>query len=565
MRRLLLLTLALVLFTTGAGFLAVHAAPVTDEMLANPDPADWLMTRRDYAATSHSPLNQITRDNVKDLQLAWAIGMEPGPYEGGPIVHDGIMYLYNSQDVVQALDAATGDLIWEYRYDVPQGLESQARLRGGLILYEDTVILHAVDATIVALNAHDGSVVYETTTIDTARTSIRHTSTGIVADGVIITGYTGCERFFDDSCFVTGHDARTGEELWRTYTVAQPGEHGGDTWADLPVLFRGGADAWTTASYDPELGLVFIAASQAKPWNHHARGTEDAELLYTNTQLALDPHTGEIVWYYQYIPGESYDLDEAFELVLADIDGEKYGFMMGKHAVLWQLNRETGELVRASDMGLQNVANFDPELGFVGYDEEKWNTPLGDMVFQCPSAAGFKSFRTMAFNPDLGAFFVPMNIQCAFTSYRDVDFVEGGGGHGSGGREQTFHPDYPDTVGKVLAVDVNGEELWSIDQYAIISSSILSTGGDLVFYGDIDRGLYAVDAETGEKLWQTRLTTRVGNSIASYAVDGKQYIAVPTYGTGGASWDNLVPQAMTPDIVWPKSGNALFVFALPEN
>lgn len=149
-------------------------------------------------------------------------------------------------------------------------------------------------------------------------------------------------------------------------TIARPGEPGGDTWGDLPFEFRAGGDAWITGSFDPELNLLYWSASQAKPWAAPSRGltVEDAA-LYTNSTLALNPDTGEIVWYYQYVPGESHDLDENFEFILIDLEDHKAGFMMGKHAILWHLDRETGELVRATDLGLQNLFQTDVEEGFV--------------------------------------------------------------------------------------------------------------------------------------------------------------------------------------------------------
>ena len=291
--------------------------PVTEAMLRNPSAGDWLNWRRTDNAWGYSPLNQINRQNVNQLQLAWSWAMDDtGANEAVPLVYDGVMYLPNPRGVIQSLDAATGDLIWEYR---PQAAQSPASapiadgrgIQRNIALFEDKLFGTTNDAHIIALNARTGKLVWDTKVAD-AQLGYEYTSGPIVVRGKVIAGITGCTRYKEDVCFITGHDAATGKELWRTSTIARPGEPGGDTWGDLPLRFRAGGDAWIAGSYDAETNLIYWGTAQAKPWARAARGT-DGDALYTNSTLALDPDTGKMKWYYQHLPGETQDMDEVFE------------------------------------------------------------------------------------------------------------------------------------------------------------------------------------------------------------------------------------------------------------
>ena len=246
--------------------------------------------------------------------------MASGLAQATPIVHDGVMYLPNPLNVVQALDAVTGDLIWEYRKEFEWSPDDSFRSRTRAIaIYDDKIYLNTNDAHIVALDARTGEVAWDHTVADT-RLGYRYTSGPIVVTGKIVAGMTGCERYKDGTCFISAHDPQTGAELWRTSTIAQPGEPGGDTWGDLPTTFRAGGDAWIPGSYDPQTNLMYWSTAQAKLWARLSRGT-DGDALYTNSVLALEPQTGRLEWYYQFVPGETHDLDEVFESVLIDHNG----------------------------------------------------------------------------------------------------------------------------------------------------------------------------------------------------------------------------------------------------
>ena len=542
---------------------ATDFRPVTEETLRNPAPGDWLNWRRTDNAWGYSPLDQIDRANVGQLQLVWSWAMdESGPQEATPLVYDGIMYLPNPHDVIQALDGATGDLIWEYRPEVdPDAVGGGSGPQKSIAIYDDKILGTTRFAHIVALDATTGHVVWDTKVADSGL-GYKYTAGPIVVHGTVISGITGCELYKEDVCFITGHDADTGEEKWRTSTIARPGDPGGDTWGDLPLEFRAGSDAWITGSYDPEANLVYWGTSQAKPWARSVRGT-DGDALYTNSTLAINPDTGELVWYYQHLPGETHDMDDGFENILIDVGGQPSLFKMGKLAILWQLNRETGAFIRATDLGYQNLVEVDPETGEVTYVPDRI-PEIGVQLEMCPSTAGFKSWRAMAFSPETNALYIPMSLNCELATFGPTERVIGGGGTGPVERIDYKHPDSGGNLGQLQALDItSGEPLWRHRTLSPINTAALTTAGGLVFVGDFDRHVYAYDAATGEILWQTRLVTSAQGFPVTYLANGRQYLAVPA-GVGGASWSERVPRELIPEIRRPNHGNSIHVFALPN-
>jgi alcohol dehydrogenase (cytochrome c) len=473
------------------------------------------------------------------------------------------MYLISPGSVVEALNAATGDRLWEYRHEfAPETRDADAlKPHRGLSLYEDKVYLNTGDGKIVALDARTGEVVWQVAGVD-PKLPYYYSASSLIVRGKVISGLRGCEKFHLEKCAITAHDARTGKELWRTPTIAHPGQPGGDSWGDVPLLYRAGADAWITGSYDPALNLIYWSTSQAKPWSRAARGT-DGDALYTNTVLALDPETGRIVWYNQLLPGETHDMDEVFENVLVDLGSRKSLFKMGKLGILWEIDRQTGTFVSARDLGYQNILDVDPRTGKVTY--RKGMMPeIGKPLDFCPSTAGFKSWRAMSYHPETRAFYIPMELTCENLIFTDVEKVEGGGGLGMGRRRDFHHPESGGNLGLFTAMDsATGQVRWLHRQRAPFNSAALTTGGGLVFIGDWDRYLNAYDVDSGKLLWQTRLTNSPQGFPMTYSVDGQQYLAVPV-GGGSASWGTSVPLALTPEIQRPPTSNALFVFALPE-
>ena len=566
-RRLILVSTTITLLFTSAVATAQidNYIPVTDAMLQHPDPADWLNWRRTLDGQAHSPLNQITTDNVGDLRLVWSWAMRQGPQETTPLVHDGVLYIANPGAIVQALDAATGDMLWQYE----RGADAPGDSFGGpppggiarnIAIYQDKIYLNTADAHVVAIDARTGQEVWDADI--NQGVGFQFSSGSIIADGRVVSGLTGCGRYREETCYIVGLDAETGDELWRTSTIALPGQRGGDTWGDLPLMFRAGSDSWIPGSYDPVTRTLFHGTSQAKPWARAVRGT-DGDALYTNSTLALDPATGEMKWYYQHLPGETLDMDEVFERILVEYDGRRSVFSMGKIGVLWELALETGRFRSAHDLGYQAVADIDPATGAVTYRDGTIPV-IGEEVYWCPSTAGFKSWRAMSYYPETEAFLIPVNLNCETAVFGPVDRVAGGGGMGPVRRTNHHHPDSDEQLGEFLSMSMRtGEVLWRHRFRTPITSAALTTAGGLAVAGGWDREIFAFDARTGETLWQTRLPNSIQGFPITYAVDGKQYLAVPV-GIGGASWGGLLPAELTPERQRPAVGNGLFVFALPD-
>ena len=534
---------------------------VSDDMLRHPPDGDWLMGLRNYQGWSYSPLTQVTSQNVKQLSLAWSWAMNPGgTVETTPIVHDGIMFLANPNNTIQALNAKTGELIWENRIGpvTTQGL-TETRSLG---LYKNKVFVATSDAKMHALDARTGKLVW-TTVIDVAPKG--ENGGVIVINGKVVTGLKGCDNYSVSGCYISAYDTETGKQVWKFQTNAQSGTPGGDTWNGLPDNLRGGTDTWITGTFDPDLNTTYWGVAQAKPWMRASRGTGANAALYSTSTLALDPDTGKLKWYFQHVPGESLDLDIVFERVLIDHGDQKTVMTIGKDGLLWKLDRTNGKFLGVRQTVFQNVfSKVDEKTGKLTYRDDILNQKTGQYYASCPGPEGGKDWPATSYNQPTDLLIIPESQSCVMMAGREVDKKIGGGGTAA---TQLFYfmPGTNQNMGRLFAINTTTmQTAWTWQQRSPFLTAVLSTGGGVAFIGDFDREFKAIDVKTGQILWRTRLGQTVQGYPVSFSVDGKQYIAVTT-GTGGGS-PVQKPQTLLTEVNRPVQGNGhqVYVFALPN-
>jgi alcohol dehydrogenase (cytochrome c) len=549
--------------------------PVTQEMLLNPSPDDWLMYSRTYDAQRYSPLKQITRANVGQLRMAWTRGMGAGATETIPIIHNGVMYVVEPGAIVHALDATNGDLLWEYKRKVPNaGVATSARTKA-IAIYEDVVLYTAPDGYVVGLDARTGEQRWQTATGDGA-----NISGPLVVEGKVVSG-RGCGKT-RDTCFIAAHDALTGKELWKFYNVPAPGEPGSESWG-TPFLDTNLASTWgLPGTYDPVRKTIFWGIANAMPNTRLARhgGNPDATSrtapsdLYSNSTVAIDPETGKLKWYYQHLPGDDWDEDYTHERTLVhakfnpdpkfvkwinpDIPrgAEKdMAVMVGEGGGIFALDRSNGQFLWATPFPFDDpnflISNIDGKTGKVSIN---W-----DLVFKKPGEHHMicffntRSYWPTAYHPGTNSLYVPYIDNCLDMTAGEPPARDKRGPIARPGGD-------PNNFTGLAKINLSTGEIMRFNQGRSPSTSaVLTTAGDLVFYGDMNRHFRAFDAYNGKQLWEGIVGGHVASSTISYAVKGKQYIAIMT---GDGSLDaSLLLQV--PEVKAPRGSNAIFVFALP--
>jgi PQQ-dependent dehydrogenase (methanol/ethanol family) len=560
---------------------AVHAqsngpfVPVTDAMLASPADGDWLMWRRTQNGWGYSPLDEIDQRNVSNLELVWSAPLGPGTQEPTPLAYNGTLYLPDPSDHILAFDADSGFKLWEYERELPTGRRGGGADRT-LAMWGRLVIDASNDNYMYAVDAVTGELVWETPVV--ASDLPAHASGGpLIADGKVIEGRQCQPAATHESCVITAHDAATGKELWRFHTIPQPGEPGDETWGDVPMDQRWHVGSWMTPSYDPELKTVYIGTSVTIPAPKFILGGVDKEHLYHNSTLALNVEDGSLRWYYQHLI-DHWDLDHPFERLLIDTavapdpdevewinpdirPGEVRKVLTGipgKSGIVYTLDRETGEFLWARPTVRQNVVDtIDEVTGKVTDNPLTVFTAAGQTRLVCPGSTGGKNWPAGAYSPRTGLMYYPLQNLCmeatVQTGERDPSLV-----YGFESR-QVITPGAGDDIGVAWALSVEtGATAWKHEQRAGMLSMV-ATGGGLVFAGDTSGIFRAFDDETGEVLWEMPLDSPVSGYPITFAVNGKQYVAVAT----GSSLVASSVMRLTPASAPESSAPAIYVFSLP--
>ena len=556
--------------------LVAHAAPdsytpVTDVRLANPEPANWLQYRGNYAGWGYSGLDKISDRNVSQLKLAWAFttGQVDG-HQAPPIVNNGYMYVTTPGAQVIALDAATGAELWRYKKELPAELIQLHPTNRGVALYGDKVYVATVDCHLVALDAKTGKVVWSKPVSDWKALHYM-TLAPLAAKGKIMVGSSGGETGVRG--FVAAFDAETGAEAWRTYTVPAPNEPGGDTWPG-ETYKNGGGSIWITGSYDPASNLAYWGTGNPSPWPTEGRKGDN---LYTTSTIVLDVDTGAIKGHHQYTPNDAWDWDEVSAPVLIDTEVKgrkmKAAVHAGRNGYLWLLERNGQKLdfVDAISYVNNNIfAAVDKVTGRPTYDESKRpGVGKGNVSF-CPSLWGGKDWPPEAWNPKTGLFYIPANNNlCAEmpepepSKYKKGDLYIGypieavlGSLRYQGGNNAAA----PKTIGELQAWDLKTGKLAWVQKFpTFLWAPLLTTGGNLIFAGGTnDRMFRAFDASKGTILWETPTPSGVTGVPTTFEVNGEQYVAVQSgWGVDGARMGAGIDSLMGKVTPVPQGGTVM--------
>jgi len=524
---------------------------------ARSEPQNWLTYYGAYNGQRYSPLDQINTENVKRIGPAWvfqagASGLIAGAstysFEAAPVVVDGVMFLSGWDGWVWALDAKTGTEIWRYKHAVPFDVSlCCGNVNRGVAVAQGKVFFVTANAHVLALDATTGKRVWDKTYGD-VRAGESATVAPLVVKNMVIVGSSGGE--FGVRGHLDAFDLDTGEHQWRCYTVPKPGEPGSETWpAEGEAWARGGANCWITGTFDPETNLLYVGTGNPAP--DFDGGVREGDNLYTDSIIAVDVDAGQIRWHYQCTPHDVWDYDSIGECMLFESDGRKLLGHFDKNGYFFVVDRTNGALVQITpyvDRITWGAITRDGKVTAKVYPDEE-----GVPVHFYPGPAGAKEWTHAAYSPKTELFYVPVQDVGATATRRRREFRESIPYWGAG-----VQVDIEEATGSVSAFDANGEEKWRWRNELPMCASVLATGGDLVFAGEPSGEFNALDARTGELLWQFQCGSGHHSSPSTYVVDGRQYVAVPV-GWGG--W----AEGFLPGMLGAGHGSALIVFALPES
>ena len=562
--------------------IGAHAAGVTDAMIVNDAAStnDVLSSGLGTEGQRHSPLKQINTGNVAKLVPAWSFsfgGEKQRGQESQPVIHDGKMFVTASYSRVYALDAKTGQKLWKYEHRLPDGIMPCCDVvNRGAALYDNLVIFSTLDAQLVALDQKTGDMVWKEK-IDDYAAGYSNTAAPLIAGGLLLTGVSGGE--FGIVGRVEARDPKTGKLVWVRPTVeghmgykydtagtkTENGVSGtaGKSWPG-DLWKTGGAATWLGGTYDAKTGLAYFGTGNPAPWNSHLRQGDN---LYSCSTVAVDVKTGQIVWHYQNTPNDGWDFDGVNEFVTFDQDGQRLGGKADRNGFFYVNDAKTGKLVNAFPFvkKVTWATGIDLKTGRPNYvPENRPGNPTagadgkkGNVVFAAPSFLGGKNQMPMAYSPDTKLFYVPANEWGMEIWNEPITYKKGAAYLGAGFTIKTVDENY---IGALRAIDPKtGKIVWEQKNGAPLWGGVLTTGGNLVFWGTPEGFLKAADAKTGQVVWQFQTGTGIVAPPVTWSEGGEQYVAVVA-GWGGAVplWGGDVAKKVN----YLEQGGSVWVFKL---
>jgi len=514
------------------------AQVTNDQLLHSSDtPNNWLQYSATYDGHRFSSLSQINRDNVSQLTAQWIFQTAtPGFFENTPLVVDGIMYVTAPENLAFALDARTGRRLWSYKRTLPEKLRACCgHSNRGFAILGSRLFLATLDAHVVALDSATGNVLWDVQAADYAQGYAFTVAPLIVKDKVIV-GVSGGE--YGIRGFIDAYDVATGKRAWRFYTIPAPGEPGGDSWGSPEAAARGGAPAWVTGTYDPQLNLLYWPTGNPSPSDDGSGRKGDD--LYSNSILALNPDTGKLQWYFQFTPFDLHDWDATETPVLldAELDAQPRKLLLhaNRNGFFYVLDRTNGKFLFAKPFAKQTWAkSIDPSGRPVLLPNPDPGEEKG--VLTCPGAAGATNWMAPSYSPQTGLFYVSAREQCDVFYTHPQQYVEGRLFLGSMYIPSSKQKDW----GAVRAIDpITGDIRWEYKEFSATWAGNLSTAGHLVFTGDLDGNFIALDSSTGQPLWHIQTGAAIYAAPITFSLDGRQYVSI-------------------------SSGTTLLTFSLPQS